>query len=141
MSKKPQNQLQESKRAFKEMKADLQKVAAKMQNLDRKENYGLIKVAREQGELVDVVMSKPDRYGTNSVELLAAYLGRKADWLYKLKRLFRAFDDESMGILFQQGREKNAKPLTLSHLILLGAITGKPMPFIMSLAKKASMQH
>ena len=126
----------ESKKAFKKMNDPLQAVALELTKQERRENQGVIKIAREQGQLVGAVMNKPDKYGQNSVELLATYLNRTPDWLYKLHRFSTAFCDETMEELFQLGRLEN-KSLTLSHLILLSALTGKNESFIKALAKKA----
>ena len=140
MTKNPLSQLEESRKALKNMTVDLQKVAAAMRSLARKERHGVIRVAREQGALVDVVVRGEAKYGTNAVELLASHMGIQPDWLYKLKRVYNAFYEEDMEVFYQHGKNKDAKALTLSHLILLSSVTGEKAS-VMKLAKKTMDKH
>ena len=67
-------------------------------------------------------------------------MGKQPDWLYKLKRVYNAFYVEDMEFFYQHGQKENAKPLTLTHLILLASVAGEKKA-TMNLAKRTMDQR
>lgn len=84
-----------------------------------------IQVAYETGKQLFEIRENEAVYGSNAVEKIAAYLGKKASWCYNYTALYASFSPEEIKYLAEK-RTKSGKRLNVQHLICVSRATTKP---------------